>query len=67
MGTPKELKPVLAFIEHIDELGTSRGYEVVYFDKQWKYYSGSTIFRDGEKVLKWRYCEQCFTNNIGNE
>ena len=56
---PSELEPVLAKIEHINSLGKSSWYEVVYFDKYWRGYAGSVTFRDGEKVVKWRYCKDC--------
>ena len=57
---PSELEPVLAKIEHINSLGKSSWYEVVYFDKHWRCYNGSSTFKDGEKVIKWRYCKDCF-------
>lgn len=56
---PSELYPVLAKIEHINSLGKSSWYEVVYFDKHWRCYDGSSTFKDGEKVVKWRYCKDC--------
>lgn len=56
---PSELEPVLAKIEHINSLGKSSWYEVVYFDKYWRCYDGSDTFKDGEKVVKWRYCKDC--------
>ena len=49
---PSELDPVLAKIEHINSLGKSTWYEVVYFDKHWRSYNGSNTFRDGEKVIR---------------
>lgn len=49
--------PILAKIEHINSLGKSSWYEVVYFDKHWRSYNGSSTFQDGEKVVKWRYCK----------
>ena len=51
--------PILAKIEHINDLGKSTWYEVVYFDKHWRCYAGSDTFKDGEKVVKWRYCKDC--------
>ena len=54
---PDELQPVLAKIEHIDSLGTSNYWEVVYFDGNWRSFSGSKTFEDGEKVVKWNYCK----------
>ena len=56
---PSELEPVLAKIEHINSLGKSTWYEVVYYDGNWRCYSGSSTFKDGEKVIKWRYCKDC--------
>jgi hypothetical protein len=56
---PSELKPVLAKIDHINSLGKSTWYEVVYYDKHWRCYAGSDTFKDGEKVVKWRYCKDC--------
>jgi len=29
------------------------------FDKYWRCYAGSSTFKDGEKVVKWRYCKDC--------
>ena len=51
--------PVLAKIQHINDLGKSKWYEVVYFDGNWRSYSGSKTFKDGEKVVKWKYCKGC--------
>jgi len=60
IGSPTQLDPVLAQIEHINDLGKSTWYEVVYFDeKNWRSYAGSDTFKDGEKVVKWRYCKDC--------
>lgn len=56
---PVKLESVLAKIEHINSLGKSTWYEVVYFDGVWQSYSGSKTFKDGEKVIKWKYCEDC--------
>lgn len=58
-STPNQLEPVLAEIEHINDLGKSKWYEVVYFDENWKSYSGSNTFDDGEKVINWNYCKNC--------
>ena len=58
-NSPSELEPVLAKIELIDSNGVSNWYEVVYFDKYWRSYDGSTTFKDGGKVVKWRYCKDC--------
>lgn len=58
---PYELEPVLAKIEHINSLGKSTWYEVVvYYDGSWRCYNGSSTFKDGEKVVKWRYCKDCW-------
>jgi len=56
---PNELESVLAKIEHINDLGKSKWYEVVYYDGNWRSYSGSKTFEDGEKVVKWKYCKDC--------
>ena len=61
--TPKELYPVLAKIEHINDLGKSKWYEVVYYDDGWFSYAGSRTFQDGEQVIDWKYCEDIFNNN----
>ena len=45
---PSELEPVLAKIEHINSLGKSSWYEVVYFDGNWRCYAGSNTFKDGK-------------------
>jgi hypothetical protein len=60
MKTPKELEPVLAEIEHVNDLGKSTWFEVVYFCEEWCSYSGSDTFDDGEKVIRWKYCNECF-------
>jgi len=57
---PSESEPVLAKIEHINSLGKSSWYEVVYFNKHWHSFVGSNTFNDGEKVVKWKYCKDCF-------
>jgi len=54
---PDELEPVLAKIEHINDLGKSSWYEVVFNDGNWRSYQGSKTFEDGEKVVKWKYCK----------
>ena len=59
ISSPIELEPVLAEIEHINDLGKSKWYEVVYYDGNWCCYSGSKTFKDGEKVVKWKYCKDC--------
>jgi hypothetical protein len=58
-GSPIELEPVLAEIEHINDLGRSTWYEVVYFDGKWRCYAGSKTFKDGERVIKWKYAKDC--------
>ena len=59
IDSPTQLEPVLAQIEHINDLGKSKWYEVVYFDKNWRSYEGSKTFEDGEKVVKWKYAKDC--------
>lgn len=51
--------PILAKIEHINDLGKSTWYEVVYYDDKWYSYSGSKTFEDGEQVVKWKYAKDC--------
>ena len=60
---PKEFHPVLAKIEHINDLGKSKWYEVVYYNNGWNSYTGSRTFQDGEQVVDWKYCEDIFKNN----
>jgi hypothetical protein len=54
---PDNLEPVLAKIQHVNDLGKSSWYEVVYNDVKWRSYKGSNTFEDGEKVVKWKYCK----------
>ena len=54
---PDDLEPVLAKIQHVNDLGKSSWYEVVYNDGNWRSYKGSNTFEDGEKVVKWKYCK----------
>jgi hypothetical protein len=54
---PDELEPVLAKIEHVNDLGKSSWYEVIFNDGSWRSYQGSKTFEDGEKVVKWKYCK----------
>ena len=51
--------PILAKIEHINDLGKSKWYEVVYYDEGWHSYAGSKTFQDGEQVVEWKYCKDC--------
>ena len=59
INCPDELEPVLAQIEHINDWGKSKWYEVVYYDGNWRSYDASSTFDDGEKVVKWKYCKGC--------
>lgn len=59
IGSPNELEPVLALINHIGELGLSEWYEVVYYSYNWYSYAGSKTFEDGEKVIRWKYAKDC--------
>ena len=59
IGSPNELEPVLALINHVGELGLSEWYEVVYYYQKWCSYAGSKTFEDGEKVVKWKYVKDC--------
>jgi len=59
VSNPIELVSVLAEIEHINNLGKSTWYEVVYFDGNWRCYAGSKTFKDGERVIKWKYAKDC--------
>ena len=61
--TPKEFHPVLAKIEHINDLGKSIWHEVVYYNNGWNSHTGSRTFQDGEQVVEWKYCEDIFKNN----
>ena len=61
--TQKEFHPVLAKIEHINDLGKSKWYEVVYYKNGWNSYTGSRTFQDGEQVIDWKYCEDIFKEN----
>jgi len=58
---PNDLTPVIAQIKHLNDLGTSKWYEVVYYSNdEWHAYAGSNTFKDGEKVVKWKYCDDVF-------
>ena len=59
IGNPNELESVLAEISHVNDLGISTWYEVVYYSDKWCSYSGSKTFEDGEQVVKWKYCKDC--------
>lgn len=59
IGSPIQFEPVLAEIEHINDLGKSKWYEVVYFDRNWRCYAGSKTFQDNEKVIRWKYVKDC--------
>ena len=46
---PEDLIPVIAQIKHLNDLGTSKWYEVVYCsDGEWHAYADSNTFKDGE-------------------
>lgn len=52
------LEPVLAKIHTVGELGNSSWYEVVYHNgTEWCCYAGSDTFKNGEHVLRWKYCK----------
>lgn len=56
---PSLYVPVLAFISVIGDSGKSEWYEVVYHNgEEWESYAGSNTFNDGERVLKWKYCNE---------
>lgn len=60
---PNNLESVLAKITHQNDLGLSQWHEVVYYDNEtekWCCYSGSKTFQDGERVVAWKYCKDCF-------
>lgn len=59
ISSPNQLDSVLAEIHHINELGLSKWYEVVYYDDKWYSYAGSKTFEDGEQVFEWKYCKDC--------
>lgn len=61
--TPKDFEPVLAEISHINSLGKSKWFEVVYYaEGDWRCFAGSHTFRDGETVLRWRYAKDAITD-----
>lgn len=54
----EELEPILAYIEYQNDLGKSLWYEVIYRqNNRWKSFDNSNTFKDGETVLKWKYCK----------
>lgn len=58
MEKPTPLIPVLAEISQVNDLGTSKWTEVVYWDgKKWASY-GSGTFTNGEQVIQWIYSVQ---------
>lgn len=59
IDSPIKLEPVLAEIEHINDLGKSKWYKVVYFDENWRSYADSKTLKDGEKVIRWKYVKDC--------
>ena len=59
IGSFIELEPVLALITHQGDLGKNEWYEVVYFFKEWRSYSGSKTFENGEQVVKWKCVKDC--------
>lgn len=66
--TPKDLTPIIAKIQHLNDLGTSKWYEVVYYsDGGWYSYYPSNTFKNGEKVLQWKYCDDIFLTPKRNE
>jgi hypothetical protein len=55
---PEDLESVLAKIEHINSLGKSVWWEVVYYNNgQWYAFGDSNTFKDGENVIDWKYCK----------
>jgi hypothetical protein len=59
VGNPNQLEPVLAEISHVNDLGVSTWYEVIYYFDKWCSYSCSKTFENGEQVIKWKYCKDC--------
>jgi len=58
---PEDFEPCLALIQHVNDLGISHWYEVVYWDesiKEWISFEGSKTFEDGERVLCWKLCRE---------
>ena len=60
LENPIELEPVLAKINHVNDLGISSWHEVIFYFQGWQSYSGSNTFNDGEKVVNWKYCKDIF-------
>ena len=59
-----EHKPILAKIQLQNSLGLSSYYEVICWeDNMWKRFdSTEKYFTNGEQVVEWLYCNECFTN-----
>jgi hypothetical protein len=56
-----EHKPILAKIQLQNSLGLSTWYEVICWDDNiWKRYGDNKYFTNGEQVIEWKYCEDCF-------
>lgn len=69
ISKPINLVPVLAYIEHQNDLGLSRWAEVVTYDsenKGWEGYHGGTKFQNGEQVISWVYVEEVFSELRSN-
>jgi hypothetical protein len=67
MNYPKDLRPVLAEIHHVNSLGVSQWREVIYYDenmKCWRGYAGSKTFDDGETVEAWEYVDNIVLNSV---
>ena len=54
---PERHTSILAEISHVNSLGTSKWYEVVYFHKERCSFAGSRTFDNGEIVTRWIYIE----------
>ena len=65
MRYPENMEPVLAEIHHQGALGAGAWSEVVYYDeenREWRSFSGSKTFKDGEQVSCWIYVKDCWDN-----
>ena len=61
---PEKDFSVVAWVEQLNDLGTSRWYEVVYHNgNEWCAYHGSDTFKNGESVIKWKYVGEVFNSN----